>query len=85
LKIYGDPNVFPDYAQSLRKTADGNSAVELAGRFDNRRVAEILNQTDVVVAPSIWYENSPIAILEALTTGTPVVTANLRDARTGPA
>ncbi|NIN64612.1 MAG: glycosyltransferase, partial [Anaerolineae bacterium] len=39
--------------------------------------AEILNQTDVLVAPSIWYENSPIAIMEALTTGTPVVTAYL--------
>jgi len=77
LKIYGDLNVFPDYAQSLRKTADGNSAVEFAGRFDNRRIVEILNQTDVLVAPSIWYENSPIAIMEALTTGTPVVTANL--------
>ncbi|NIN64611.1 MAG: hypothetical protein GTO63_07885, partial [Anaerolineae bacterium] len=38
LKIYGDSTVFPDYAQSLRKTADGNSAVEFAGRFDNRRV-----------------------------------------------
>jgi glycosyltransferase involved in cell wall biosynthesis len=77
LKIYGDLNVFPDYAQSLRKTADGNSAVEFAGRFDNRRVVEVLNQTDVLVAPSMWYENSPIAIMEALTTGTPVVTANL--------
>jgi glycosyltransferase involved in cell wall biosynthesis len=77
LKIYGDLNVFLDYAQSLRKTADGNSAVEFAGRFDNRRVVEVLNQTDVLVAPSIWYENSPIAIMEALTTGTPVVTANL--------
>jgi len=77
LKIYGDPNVFPDYAQLLRKTADGNPAIEFAGRFDNRRVAEILNQTDVIVAPSIWYENSPITIMEALTAGTPVVTANL--------
>jgi len=77
LKIYGDLNVFSDYARSLRKTADGNSAVQFAGRFDNRRVAEILNKADVLVAPSIWYENSPIAIMEALTTGTPVVTANL--------
>ncbi len=77
LKIYGDLNAFPDYVQSLRKMANGNSIIEFAGRFDNRRVAEILSKTDVMVAPSIWYENSPIAIMEALTTGTPVVTANL--------
>ncbi|HEX9923981.1 MAG TPA: glycosyltransferase family 4 protein [Anaerolineae bacterium] len=80
LKIYGDLTVFPDYVQSLQNIAsstNGRPAVEFAGRFDNRRVAEILRQTDVIVVPSIWYENSPIAIMEALTAGTPVVTANL--------
>ncbi len=77
LRIYGDPATFSDYAQSLRKIAGDNAAIEFAGRFDNRQVAEILGQSDVTVTPSIWYENSPIAIMEALTTGTPVVTANL--------
>ncbi len=77
LKIYGDLTMFSDYARSLRSIAGGDVAIEFAGRFDNRRVAEILKQSDVTVAPSIWYENSPIAIMEALTTGTPVVTANL--------
>jgi glycosyltransferase involved in cell wall biosynthesis len=77
LKIYGDPTAFPDYAQSLRKIAGDNPAIEFAGRFDNHWVAEILNKTDVIVVPSIWYENSPITIMEALTTGTPVVTTNL--------
>ena len=77
LKVYGDPTVFFQYAESLRRMARGNPAIEFAGRFDNHRVAEVLDQTDVVVVPSIWYENSPIAIMEALTTGTPVVTTNL--------
>jgi glycosyltransferase involved in cell wall biosynthesis len=77
LRVYGDLTIFPDYVKKLRNIADGNGAIEFAGRFDNRRVAEILKQSDVTVAPSIWYENSPIAIMEALTTGTPVVTANL--------
>jgi glycosyltransferase involved in cell wall biosynthesis len=77
LRIYGGLNAFPAYTRSLRRAARGNPSIEFAGRFDNCRVAEILRETDVVVAPSIWYENSPIAIMEALTTGTPVVTANL--------
>ncbi|MCL4295949.1 MAG: glycosyltransferase family 4 protein [Anaerolineae bacterium] len=77
LKIYGAPEAFPKYVQQLRNMANGNSAIEFMGRFDNRRVAEILHQADVTVVPSIWYENSPIAIMEALTSGTPVVTTNL--------
>jgi glycosyltransferase involved in cell wall biosynthesis len=77
LKIYGDPAPYPKYVKSLQKLAQGNPAIEFTGRFDNHRVAEILAEADVVVVPSIWYENSPIAIMEALTTGTPVVTANL--------
>ncbi len=80
LKIFGDPTVFPGYVESLRQIAssrDGQAAVEFAGRFDNRQVARILRQTDVVVVPSLWYENSPITIMEALTAGTPVATANV--------
>jgi glycosyltransferase involved in cell wall biosynthesis len=77
LKIYGAPEAFPKYVQRLREIANGNPAIEFLGRFDNRRVAEILYKTDITVVPSIWYENSPIAIMEALTAGTPVVTTNL--------
>ncbi len=77
LKIYGNPDAFPAYSRSLQKLAGANTQVEFAGGFDNRRIAEILAETDVTVVPSIWYENSPITIMEALTAGTPVVTANL--------
>jgi glycosyltransferase involved in cell wall biosynthesis len=76
LKIYGALDAFPKYTRQLQEMANSNSAIEFLGRFDNRRVAEILHKTDVTVVPSIWYENSPIAIMEALTTGTPVVTTN---------
>lgn len=77
LKIYGDAQAFPEYGRSLMMMANGNPRVEFAGRFENCRVAEILSDTDVVVVPSMWYENSPITIMEALTTGTPVVTADI--------
>jgi glycosyltransferase involved in cell wall biosynthesis len=77
LIIYGNTSAFPRYAQRLYAMAKHNPAIELAGQFENREVANILRQTDVLVVPSIWYENSPVAILEALTTGTPVVGSNL--------
>lgn len=77
LKVYGPHEAFPDYVKSLQKIAHGNPLIEFMGRFDNRRIAEILDQTDVIVVPSIWYENSPITIMEALTTGTPVIASDL--------
>jgi glycosyltransferase involved in cell wall biosynthesis len=77
LKIYGSLEAFPDYVKSLRKIAKDNLLIEFAGRFDNRKIAQILSESDVIVVPSIWYENSPITIMEALTAGTPVITTNL--------
>ncbi|MBN2500162.1 MAG: glycosyltransferase family 4 protein [Anaerolineales bacterium] len=77
LKIYGGLNTFPKYVAKLKQMANGNPAIEFAGRFDNPLVSQILAEADVVVVPSIWYENSPMAIMEPLTAGVPVVTANL--------
>ncbi len=77
LTIYGDPRPFPEYFAQLEKMANGNTFIEFAGRFDNRNVAELMKNVDIAVVPSIWYENSPIVIMEALTAGTPVITSNV--------
>jgi glycosyltransferase involved in cell wall biosynthesis len=77
LYIYGGLEARPDYVARLRKLAAGDERVRLHGRFENARAAEILGQLDVAVVPSIWYENSPLAIMEAHAAGTPVVTAAL--------
>jgi glycosyltransferase involved in cell wall biosynthesis len=45
------------------------------GRYDNREVGRILSEVDVVVVPSIWYENAPLVIREAFLARKPVVTA----------
>ena len=77
LKIYGNPHQFPDYSGRLQKIGESNPDIIFAGHFENRKIAKILQTCDVTVAPSLWYENSPIAIMESLTLGTPVVAANL--------
>jgi len=46
------------------------------GAYDNGRVGEILADLDVVVVPSLWYENSPLTIQEAFIAGVPVITAD---------
>jgi glycosyltransferase involved in cell wall biosynthesis len=47
------------------------------GRFDNERLAEIYAELDVLVVPSLWFENSPITIHEAHLLGTPVVASGI--------
>jgi glycosyltransferase involved in cell wall biosynthesis len=72
LRIWGDPTIFPGYAKRLRRQLTHPDA-ELMGRVDNERVGEVLADSDVLVVPSVWYENSPLVIHEARAAGVPVV------------
>ncbi|MDH5174737.1 MAG: glycosyltransferase, partial [Elusimicrobiota bacterium] len=53
------------------------SRITFYGPFDNREISSVFSKLDVLVYPSIWYENQPIAILEALLAKIPVITSNL--------
>jgi len=76
LKIFGSPDVFPEYAAELRTHAAG-LPVRFMGAFDHDRVADVYAQIDVLVVPSLWLENSPLVIHEALMAGIPVVGARI--------
>jgi glycosyltransferase involved in cell wall biosynthesis len=56
LRIWGDPSVFPDYAERVRRQLTHPDAC-LMGRIPNERVGEVLADSDVMVVPSVWYEN----------------------------
>jgi glycosyltransferase involved in cell wall biosynthesis len=43
--------------------------VRMAGPYDNDRVFELMNAYDWIIVPSIWWENSPMVIQEALALG----------------
>ncbi|MFC2023351.1 glycosyltransferase family 4 protein [Chloroflexota bacterium] len=72
LRIWGDPDVFPEYGERLRGLAQRSDA-ELMGRVANEQIGDMLADTDVLVVPSLWYENSPMVIQEARAAGVPVV------------
>jgi glycosyltransferase involved in cell wall biosynthesis len=76
LRIYGDPTVFPDYAASLRQVADPTNTF-FEGAVPNEEVGRVLAETDVVVVPSLWYENSPMVIQEAFAAEVPVVASRI--------
>ena len=72
LQIWGDPSVFPDYVKSLHDLST-HPDIQFMGRIANERVGEVLADSDVMVVPSVWYENSPVVIQEARAAGVPVV------------
>ena len=55
--------------------ADGR--IKFCGFFHNDQVGEILSDLDVLVVPSLWYENSPVVIYEAQAARCPVIATNL--------
>ena len=77
LVIYGNMEQFPAFVRQLRRRVVGRSDVIFAGRFDHAQIRRIHAGLDVLVVPSIWYENSPNVILEAFACGTPVVVTGL--------
>ena len=76
LLIFGDPGVFPGYTASLVEQARG-LPVTWMGPFDVADAAAAYAQIDALVVPSIWLENSPLVIHEALMAGRPVIGARI--------
>ena len=76
LKIFGNPDVFPEYTVQLRAQAAG-LPVRFMGSFNRERTGHVYAEIDVLVVPSLWLENSPLVIHEAFMAGIPVVGARI--------
>lgn len=76
LLIYGETTVSPEYVRQLQEKAAGQS-IRFMGGFHNDEIGEILGGLDVLVVPSIWPENAPLTILEALAVRVPVIASRV--------
>ncbi len=74
LLVFGDFKPDKDAFHAQLEQLARSANVTFKGRFANERLAEVYAQFDVLVVPSLWYENSPVSIHEAFLTRTPVVT-----------
>ena len=77
LAIYGEPSHSPRYTLRLLKLAGSDARIEFKGAFRPAQLSQVMARTDLVVVPSLWYENSPNVILEAFGHGVPVLVSNL--------
>ncbi len=79
LTVHGrlEEPMFADYIASLRERAGDDPRIAFAGAFDHARLSEVLADTDALIVPSTWYENTPFVMLEAFAAGVPVAASDL--------
>jgi len=80
LHLYGanlelQPEDFREEFESLLEASGGN--VNFHGEYDHDDLPALMAKTDWVVVPSIWWENSPLVIQEALMYGKPVICSDI--------
>lgn len=73
LNIYGK---LPASFNHLKNRCS-NSAIHFRGGYNYKEISNILSEIDVLVVPSIWYENSPLVIHEAFIAKIPIIASNI--------
>ena len=69
----GDQEGF--YKERVRSLGN-NISVKWFGKVDNKQIAKVFNETDVLILPSLWPENQPVTITEAMASGIPAIASN---------
>jgi glycosyltransferase involved in cell wall biosynthesis/MoaA/NifB/PqqE/SkfB family radical SAM enzyme len=60
----------------LEELSAGDPRVHFHGPYANDQLGEVLQTFDVLITPSLWLENSPLVIQEAMLAGIPVITSD---------
>jgi glycosyltransferase involved in cell wall biosynthesis len=71
----GQPPAFRELFEARLAKLPAN--VRHCGPYENRRVHQLMRGVDAVIVPSIWWENSPLVIQEALLNRRPVITSDI--------
>ena len=75
LHVFGPPYE-RQYDEGLRREAH-HAGIRWRGQLAHAERWRALAEIDVLVVPSIWYENSPLTIHEALMVGVPVIGSDI--------
>lgn len=80
LSIHGDDASAPSFRalkEKLVGIAGGDERIAFRGPFRNDDLPRLYEEIDVLVVPSLWYENAPLVISEALAARVPVVASRI--------
>ncbi len=76
LHVYGRRASQPGYSEKLIDECD-DPRVTFHGKFHPQELGRVLAELDALVVPSLWYENTPFSVLEALHVELPVLASDL--------
>jgi glycosyltransferase involved in cell wall biosynthesis len=76
LSLWGPQDQDPVYCAKLRRQAEGLQ-IKFLGILPRAELAVTFGTLDYLAIPSTWYENSPLILLQALATHTPVIVADV--------
>jgi glycosyltransferase involved in cell wall biosynthesis len=78
-EIFGDYSGQPPEFQAafLARLETAGANVHFHGPYDRQRVDRLMQSVHAVLVPSIWWENSPVVIQEALRNRRPVICSDI--------
>jgi glycosyltransferase involved in cell wall biosynthesis len=76
LWIIGDGSLKEELRLKVKK-AGMNERVIITGYLEKEKVEHIQKKAAAQIVPSIWYENSPLTVLEAFSVGVPVISSDI--------
>ena len=78
-EIFGDHRSQPTEYQDdfLERLARAGNNVHFHGPYDRERVDALMRTVHAVLVPSVWWENSPVVIQEALRNRRPVICSDI--------
>ncbi len=78
-EIFGDYRGQPPELQAsfLERLGKAGPNIRFNGPYDRLRVDRLMQSVDAVLVPSLWWENSPVVIQEALRNRRPVICSDI--------
>lgn len=77
LDVYGLMQDNQEYNQRVLAQMETLPNVTYHGTYSSEQIPTILSEADATVAPSVWWENSPLVIQESFVGGVPVICSNI--------
>ena len=79
IEIFGDYRGQPlEFQKELQERMENlGTNVILHGPYDETRVDMLMQSVDVIIVPSVWWENSPLVIQEAFRNGRPLISSDI--------
>ena len=77
LTLYGGPHGYESYYKNLKSRIATNDRIHFGGILAPTELKRAFAETDYFVLPSTWHENSPLILLDALQSQTPVIASDV--------